>query len=101
MPRRYKVLEELDVADVVQRLVSGVVDDAALDAVVEALGGVSGTTVYSLLSEQEARNALQARRQAARVFKPTDDLVPDRLISVPEKNWQSGPLNRDSRLTVG
>jgi hypothetical protein len=102
--RHYLVLEELDVGDLMLRLLAhdpGLVESVR-NVLDEADVAAADRRVYVMLGPIDARNAKGARRQAAnRHYGDGDDRLPERLVSVPTHNWQPGPVNRSSQLRVG
>ena len=97
--RSYLVLEELDVVALLRTVID---DKDLLDRVEDALPTGSTPSTGGWAPTTQARNAVGARRKAAhREYGDRDAKLPDRLVSVPLKNWQPGPVASVSGLRVG
>ena len=97
--RSYLVLEEFDVIALLRTVID---DKDLLDRVEDALPTGDHTVYRRLGTTTQARNAVGARRKAAnREYGDRDAKLPDRLVSVPLKNWQPGPVASVSGLRVG
>ena len=93
------LLEELDVVALLRTVID---DKDLLDRVEDALPTGEHTVYRRLGTTTQARNAVGARRKAAnREYGDRDAKLPDRLVSVPLKNWQPGPVASVSGLRVG
>jgi hypothetical protein len=98
--RSYVMLEEFDLVALLRTQID---DKDLLDRVEDALPTGDHTVYRRLGTATQARNSKQARRKAAnRAYEGVDaDKLPDRLVSVPVKNWQPGPVTSSTSLRVG
>ena len=97
--RSYVLLEEFDLVALLRTLTD---DKDLIDNVEDALPSGEHTVYRRLGTTTQARNAVGARRKAAnRAYSGADAKLPDRLVSVPVKNWQPGPVSSSTQLRVG
>ena len=98
--RSYVMLEEFDFVALLRTLID---DKDLIDNVEDALPTGEHTVYRRLGTTTQARNAVGARRKAAnREYGGVDaSQLPDRLVSVPVKNWQPGPVSSSTQLRVG
>lgn len=87
--RPYRVLEQLDLAELVESYLADVVDDGVLDQVLDKL---EGEMAYIEIADVEARNADHAKKLAgAKIVAP--EPRESQLWAIPDRNWNMGPVN--------